>query len=227
MSTCMHTHVHSYGLPAPLLSEERLWVPQSSDWRCEKLGQGAGGRLPPLSMPHHWGFACHPGSPHAPVYAQNPMSPTLSWHQPQLTAETSACPFKNKNLLPNLWLITRQGPKASLLQKHKNCNKYRQWTFSCPNIYIRPHTQIRFKDIDMWRCICIYKSEFIHGNDGIIMLVYIIRVQVDIKINGEYLFKNVKITKDKERLRTVTDWKRLKRQDNWKEPMILNLVPGL
>lgn len=51
----------------------------------------------------------------------------------------------------------------------------------------------------MWRRACNYKSEFIHGNDGIFTFVYMTRV-VDIKISGELLFKNVKIMKDKERL---------------------------
>lgn len=51
----------------------------------------------------------------------------------------------------------------------------------------------------MWRRACNYKSEFIHGNDGMFTFVYMTRV-ADIKISGELLFKSVKIMKDKERL---------------------------
>ena len=40
----------------------------------------------------------------------------------------------------------------------------------------------------MWRCACNYKSEFIHGNDGIFTFVYMTRV-VDIKISGELCSK--------------------------------------
>lgn len=53
----------------------------------------------------------------------------------------------------------------------------------------------------MGRCVGAYTSEFIHGSDGIVVLVCTSRVPVDAKINGEQLFQRVKIMKGRERPR--------------------------
>lgn len=55
------------------------------------------------------------------------------------------------------------------------------------------------KGHNTWRCICIYKSESIHVNDGIFVLVYMTSRGLDIKIDGE-LLKSVKIMRGKARL---------------------------